>query len=58
MLILTILFNLIYPKYCHSICNWYKQLLRYFRIFCTESLKSGMYIDFIKYTVEKVDSCT
>ena len=48
--------NWIYPKYYHSICNQYKQSLRCFTVFCTESSKSGLCLDFIKYAVKKVDS--
>ena len=48
--------NWIYPKYYHSICNQYKQSLRCFTFFCTESSKSGLCLDFIKYAVKKVDS--
>ena len=46
----------IYPKCYHSIYNHYKQSLRCFTFFRTESSKSGLCLDFIKYAVEKVDS--
>lgn len=42
------LFNLVYPKYYHSICSQCKQSLRYFTFFHTESSKSGVCLDFTK----------